>query len=195
MKKQIIITIFTALIFSSGIVAQQYRVNFSRVSYSDYDQRKEVRELQKFEHHLDQFSYLIMIGDLWQASKSKAVILHLMEKEVSQTEKKINVLLRGDRLSKKIFRRSKYDQKPSIYTKRNGYEYGFTKEINRLIRHLELQESLMYKFEDAKLRGGSKRVANKNDHRRIMYKFRDTMKREIEIERSKDQMHGRERRG
>tara|TARA_R110000868_G_scaffold410693_8_gene699920 strand:+ start:3151 stop:3708 length:558 start_codon:yes stop_codon:yes gene_type:complete len=170
-----ILTIFTINITNAQFVSAQY----SESKQVDTRINSELRAFQNFENQLDQFSYAMMVEDVWLARKAKQAIIHTMEIQILSTQKKINELSwRGTSYSKRDNSQTR-SRNGGIYSKRNGIGSDF--ELNQLIDQLETKRWIKYNFESTELIHSRRRdIVNKKDHRQLMYRFRDLMRDDLE---------------
>lgn len=182
MKRLAILFIFTILI-SSNANAQRYTAhdNGDRSTY-----RQDREELRDFEHDIEQLSYAMLTENTRKARNTKRRILRDMEREINQTERAL-----------RRFGRQRYNQNgyyhydwrtPRMHSKGNGAREqmsGNRSEFAELVHQLEKQERLYYRFSELRLVGHRRGIINENEHRRIMYRFSETMRDELIEQRSR----------
>ncbi|MFV1884229.1 MAG: hypothetical protein ACMZ7B_07070 [Balneola sp.] len=181
MKRLIIITFITVFTATTAM-AQRSRVHQINYSYENYN--NELREIQKFDHQSDKFSFALMTGDSWAARKNKAKIIRFMEAEIWDTRRELDEL---SNYSNHYSKRDGYE----TYRGRNGGVYSKNKgrkatryEERLLLDRLEKQIRIKNRFEDTELMGFRRdELINKRVHRQLMYRFRDTMTEGLEKER------------
>ncbi len=188
MKRLIIIT-FITLFISANSQAQRNRVH--KTSYPAGEYKSELREIQKFDRQSDTFSYALMTGDRWSARKNKAKILRTMEAEIWDTRQKLNeISYYGNKYSKRSGNEYYRGRKGGVYSKQNGRKVS-RYEQQLLINKLEKQIRIKNRFENTELIGNRRgRIINEREHRKLMYRFRDTMIEGLENERGQRQRRG-----
>ncbi len=186
MKRLIIITFITLFIVANA-EAQRNRVHNARYSSNEYN--SEIRQLRNFDHQLDKFSYALMIGDSWAARKNKAKIIRAMEYEIQDTRISLSKFSgHGNAYSKRDNNRTYRGRNGEVYSRNNGRKASRYEE-RLLIEQLERQIRIKNRFENTALTGyRSRHIVNERVHRKLMYRFRDTMTEGLEH-------HRRERRG
>ncbi|GAB5408212.1 MAG: hypothetical protein BalsKO_05770 [Balneolaceae bacterium] len=182
-------TLFIIAATITSVNAQYVSIQNTNYGASEATYNSELRTLQKFENKLDQFSYSLMVNDVWLARKNKKTIIRSMEQEINRTERKIKELTwDGNSYSKRNNQKKYRTRENGIYSKRNGNNYV----VNQLYNQLEEQRWIKYKFESKRLIGSKGRgIINKKYHRKLMYQYRDLMRDKLE----KPQRNQGERRG
>jgi hypothetical protein len=176
MKRLTILFIFS-IIFSAQSSAQRYSAyyNNDRTNY-----RLDREELRDFEYDIEQLSYAMLTENARLARTTKRNILRDMEREIEQTERKLR---RFDRQRYQQNGYYHYDWRtPKLHSKRNGVHQEkrtVRSEYAELVHRLEKQERLYYRFSELRLVGHRRGIINENEHRRIMYRFSDTMREEL----------------
>ncbi len=185
--KRLILTTFIIVATLVSTNAQQVSIQYSRHGQNDSRRNAELRALRNFEEKLDQFSYSMMVGNVWLAQKTKKEILHSIEMEIRKTQREIDELgWIGSAYSKKSNQTQYRNRTGSIYSKRKGISQNF--ELDQLMDQIETQKWIKYNFEYTNLIGNRRRgVINERKHRKLMYEFRDLMLESLE-------QSGRERR-
>lgn len=183
------ILIIAATITSSN--AQYISIQYSRFGDEVNNYNSELKSLQNFEDQLDQFSYSMMVNDIWLARKNKKAIIRTMEKEIGRTEREIEQhSWNGNSYSRRSNQRQTRSRSSGVYSKRNGYNGDF--ELKLLFEQLREQKRIKYNFESTSLISSRRRfLVNKKHHRKLMYQYRDLMKSSLEDSRR----NNRERRG
>lgn len=133
------------------------------------DRRKaDLGELREFKRSLDQFSYLMMTGDIAQARAAKFSILQLMDQEIDQKYERLGIpvysndrVLRRDRLRDPLM--------------------DLSWEESMLLRWLIRQEELRDQFARSELEAGRLSGRMERRHREIMYDFRRVMSEEVQM--------------
>lgn len=190
--KKLIFTIFiiTTTIISSN--AQHVSIQYSKYGYEENRSNSKLNALQNFEDRLDQFSYSMMVEDVWLARKTKKVIIKTMEKEIRRTQREIDQLSEEGTYYSKKNNQKKYRTRSGsrVYSKRNGYSNNF--ELDLLYDQLDEQRRIKYRFETTKLRHSRRNIIlNKKKHRKLVYQFRELMIDKLE----KPRRNNREKRG
>lgn len=176
--KRLSLFIIITLISTTIIQAQNSTVR--RVATQNYDQsrRSDVLGLQYFDNQLDKFSYSLMVNDVWAADRNKSKILDVMNREIRETRKELEILERGSNWFSK--RDDNYRQRnTSIYSKNNGTR-SRSFEARLLVDRLELQIKLRNRFEDTRLINRRNNLVNEQEHRSLMYRFRDILIQELD---------------
>lgn len=181
MKRLMIITFITLFTVSSAY-AQRNRIQGTNYSSNEYN--TELRKLRSFDQQLDKFSYALMIGDSWSARKNKAKIIRAMENEILETRTSLSKFSgHSSAYSKRDGNRTYRGRNGGVYSKNNGRETSRYEE-QLLNEQLERQIRIKNRFENTALTGHrSQRIINEREHRKLMYKFRDTITEELEQQR------------
>lgn len=191
--KKLILTTTLSLFAAVTLYAQVYTSYQNRFD-NNTNHRETIREIRLFEQELDHFSYAMMIDDSRAARIAKRQILIDMEREINQTYQLLRVKTRlagfYSPLTKEEYRRKVGE----MHSRRNGYnDSSIGREIVKIEQRLELQEHLLNRFKRMQLTARRGRIVNENEHRRIMYQFRETMN--DELNHSSRQRGWSERRG
>ena len=144
--------------------------------------QNEIHEIRVFERELDQFSYALMIGDRITARESKRHIMDDMRREMRESKIRINELEREVELANRSYRQRSYSNSLRLRSRENGRSMGLReiqRELQKTIYRLEKQERLFIRFEDLSLTDRRGRLINENEHRRIMYEFKNTMREQL----------------
>lgn len=181
MKRLMVITFITLFAVASA-EAQRSRMHKANYSFNEYN--KELRQIRNFDHKLDKFSYALMIGDSWAARKNKAKIIRAMENEILDTRISLSEFPGySNAYSKREGKRAYRGRSGGVYSRDNGRKTTrFEKQL--LIEQLERQIRIKKRFERTALteyRG--RHIINERVHRKLMYRFRDTMVEELEQQR------------
>ncbi len=182
MKRLAILFIFSILI-TINANAQRYTAhdNGERSTY-----RQDRQELRDFEYDIEQLSYAMLTENTHKARNTKRRILRDMEREINQTER---VLRRYGRQHYNQNGYYHYDWRtPRLHSKRNGVNQrkrDGRSEYAELVHRLEKQERLYYRFSELRLVGHRRGIINENEHRRIMYRFSETMRDELIEQRNR----------
>ena len=182
MKRIKLLLLFIAL-STTGIFAQYY-TNYGGTDRSEY--RYNRQELRDFEYELEQFSYAMMTNNLREARYAKRQIMRDMEREIEQTRR---LLLRFNQSygNTNYSKREPDWRTPRMHSRGNGVHQRESETINRfsaLVHQLEKQERLFYRFSELRLTDRRRDIINENEHRRIMYRFAESMRDEILDERT-----------
>jgi len=180
--KRIKLLVLLTILTTTGIFAQYY------VSYRSYDNaeyRINREELRDFEYELEQFSYALMTNNLREARYAKRQIMRDMEREIEQTRRELNRISywRNQNYSK----REPYWRTPRMESRGNGVRQRGDRSRNEyaaLVHQLEKQERLHYRFSELRLINRRRNIINENEHRRIMYRFAESMREELLDERT-----------
>ncbi|MBO6794317.1 MAG: hypothetical protein JJ895_10440 [Balneolaceae bacterium] len=182
MKRLTILFIF-GFIITADIHAQRYTA-YNNGEGSTYRQDRE--ELRDFEHEIEQLSYAMLTEHIRQARNTKRRILRDMEREINQTER---ALTRFNRTRYNHNGYYHYDWRtPRMHSKGNGVNQNRrnnSREYAKLVHQLEKQERLYFRFSELRLVGHRRGIINENEHRRIMYRFSETMRDELEEPRTR----------
>lgn len=178
MKRLIITTFIIATAFTTSD-AQQVSFEYSSYDNNRNANRSDLRAIQNFENQLDQFSYSMMVENVWQARKSKTAIIRSMENEIRKTRSELNAISENSYShSTSVRQRANRNRNSSIYSKRNGSQ---SYEFDRLIKQLEDLKRIKRRFVNTDLVQSRRRgIINKRDHRKLMYSFRDIMRDDLE---------------
>lgn len=181
MKRLMIITFITLF---SVVSLQAQRNRIQRVNYSSNEFNHELSQLRNFDQQLDKFSYALMTGDTWAAKKNKAKIIHAMENEILDTRIKLSKFSgHASAYSKRDGNRTYRGRNGGVYSKNNGRKASRYEE-QLLIEQLERQIRIKNRFENTALTGyRSQHIVNEREHRKLMYRFRDTITEELEQQR------------
>lgn len=177
--KRIIATLlfFTVLtVEGAGAVSHPQSEIYQNEEYGSY--RKELREYREFEKELDRFSYAMLTNNRRVARLAKYQLLKDMEREIQQTRRKLAVYSQSSR-STRYSKREPDWRTPRLESKANGLEqHGriSTKALAALIHRREQQERLYKRFRELSLVHPRRGIINEDEHRRIVYRFKDTMK-------------------
>lgn len=135
------------------------------------------KEFKDFTYEIEKFSYSMLSGKVRLSRYLKRQILRDMEREIEQTKQ---TLIHN--YGYKTFNYSKRDQfyrkTPKVYSKNNGVlrrELNKKKRLSELVQRLEFQEKLYYRFKKLTLILRNRVIINENKHRRLMYRFAETM--------------------
>lgn len=126
----------------------------------------ELAELRDFTRHIHQFSYLLMTGDFAQAEWVKNEIIRLMDEEIRQKYKQLDI------------------PTPSDASRSASRRYGVS-ELNlnpegmRILNRLQLQEQLRDRFLRTDLEAGRRAGKQERRHREVVYEFRSIMMEEL----------------
>lgn len=176
--KRLLLTLLALVFATNTLLAQRnHQQGWSDESKSVTYQDK--AELHRFEELLDQFSFAMLTGNPRAARYSKHEILLAMDKEIDQAKrrlKNIRYAYRSNSYSKR-----RYDWGiPRMESKRNGIRNYSQREVAELVHRIEKQERLYHQFVELDLqRRRNGRIINEDDHRRIMYRFAETMRDDI----------------
>lgn len=168
---------------TTGVFAQ-YLANYQRYDREEY--RINRQEFRDFEYELEQFSYAMMTNNLRESRFSKRKIMRDMEREIEQTRLALyhfSTFYGDDTYSK----REPDWRTPRMHSRGNGINQSRNESINQysaLIHQLEKQERLYYRFSELRLTNRRRDIINENEHRRIMYRFAETMRDDLLDERT-----------
>ncbi|MBO6525170.1 MAG: hypothetical protein JJ971_15180 [Balneolaceae bacterium] len=181
MKRLMVITFITLFTVASA-EAQKNRMH--KANYSSNEYSNELRQLRNFDHKLDKFSYALMTGDIWAARKNKAKIIRAMESEILDTRISLSKFSGGSSAySKREGGRTYRGRSGGVYSRNNGRKASRYEE-QLLIEQLERQIQIKNRFERTELTGyRSRHIVNERVHRKLMYRFRDTMVEGLEKQR------------
>lgn len=181
MKRIKLFILITAL-STTGIFAQYY-ANYRGFARSEL--RIERQELIEFQTELELFSYALLTNNLRDARFAKRQILRSMEREIEQTNRALRRL--PTFYSQNYSKREPDWRTPRMHSRGNGAQQNGIKTINvyaELIHQLEKQERLYYRFSELRLINGRRDIINENEHRRLMYRFEETMRDQLQNERA-----------
>ncbi len=182
MKRLKLFLLITA--FSTTGIYAQYYVNY--LGYDREEYRMNRQEFREFEYELEQFSYAMMRNNLRESRFSKQKILRDMEREIEQTRRalyRFSSFYDGETYSK----REPDWRTPRMHSRGNGINQRENRTINlysSLVHQLEKQERLYFRFSELKLTNRRRNIINENEHRRIMYRFAETLRDELLDERT-----------
>ncbi len=186
--KRLILTLFTFLIIQSSSKAQNISVQYSNYGYVENQNYSQLKALQKFEDNLDQFSYSLMVGDVFLARKTKKAIIRAMEYDIWQTEKEIEKRSWRTTYSKRDNQEQYRGRRGGVYSR----NFGYNQDLGFLYEQIDEQNRIKTEFEITRLKGTRRSVLiNKKYHRTLMYQYRDLMRDKLETTRR----YNRERRG
>lgn len=174
--KRLQIIILILVISTSGTIAQNYRSE-SRGGES-YNTTRE--ELRLFERLVDQFSFAMATNNVRAARFAKLEILREMERDITQNRLEIRAL-NQQRGSGFYSKREPNWRIPRMHSRGNGVQArGANRSIleNRVHR-LEKQEKLYIRFSELTLHRNRQGIVNENEHRRLMYRFQETIKEKL----------------
>ncbi len=177
MKRIKLLFLFMAL-STTGISAQYY-ANYSNYNREDF--RINRQELRDFEYELEHFSYAMMTNNLREARYAKRQIERDMEREIQQTRRalrRFNSFNNNNGYSK----RSNNNGSLRLQSRNNGARQRGVRVVNeysQLVHQLEKQERLFYRFSELRLTNRRRNIINENEHRRIMYRFAESMREEL----------------
>ena len=166
-----------AVLFEVDAGAQSFLQRRSAVDQED-SRRENMRELKRFEHTLDQFSFAMVVGDERTALRIKGEILTDMLREVEQSRIKVREFTGDPRFNQ--MNTPQY-LNSGVYSKRNS-EFNlenYTLDIAELVDRYRRQQIFYYEFRETEI-VSRRGIENENKHRKIMYAFQETMKEDIE---------------
>ncbi len=179
MKRVKLILIFIAA--STTTAFTQVYTSYGNYN-SSHNVRSDIHEIRVFERELDQFSYALMIGDRITAIHAKNHILEDMEREIRETAAKLNALdMLLESNSQNVRERNAF-RSGRIQSRKNGVlqeKQEIRREIQIVNQRLEKQERLYIRFDDLQLIHRRRGLINENEHRRIMYEFKETMRDDL----------------
>lgn len=181
MKRIKLLLLFTAL--STTGIFSQYSANYRGFDRSEY--RIQVQEYRDFEYALEQFSYAIMTNNLPDARYLKRQILRDMEREIAQTRRALHQTTNSS--TDITYSKREPDWRiPQMHSRGNGRNQndGQVNHYAVIVHRLEMQERLFYRFSELRLTDRNRDIINENEHRRIMYRFIDSMGDELLDERT-----------
>ncbi len=181
MKRIKLLLLFLAL-STTGIFAQ-YSANYRGFDRAEY--RIQVQEFRDFEYALEQFSYAIMTNNLPDARYLKRQILRDMEREIEQTRRALHQTTNTS--TDITYSKREPDWRiPQMHSRGNGIDQngGRVNPYAVVVHRLELQERLFYRFSELRLIDNRRDIINENEHRRIMYRFSESMRDQILDERT-----------
>lgn len=182
MKRIKLLLIFTAL-SKTGIFAQ-YFANYRGLDRAET--RIQRQELRDFQYEIEQFSYALITNNLRDSRYAKRQILRTMEREIEQTRRALHRFSNtyGETYSKRV---EPDWRTPRMHSRGNGVRQQRNNGINHyaeVIHQLEKQERLYYRFSELRLINNRRQIINENEHRRIMYRFEETMRDQLLDERT-----------
>ena len=174
--KRFKLTIILLVLSTSTLFAQRgYRDGNNHSSTYRVDRQ----ELHQFEEVLDQFSFAMITGNMRAARYAKHEILLDMEREINQTRRKLNMVRREYGLERYSKRESNWGNS-HLESRGNGVSHYVRREVADMVHQLEKQERLYYRFSELRLESRRGQVTNEDEHRRIMYRFEETLREDLQ---------------
>ena len=140
--------------------------------------RVDQQELRRFEQVLDQFSYAMMTNNIRASRYAKHEILLVMEREINQSKVKLRMLQHQNAVT--TYSKREPDWRiPRMESRGRGLAQNQHIKVAEVVHRLEKQERLYVRFNNLDLQRTGNRIINEDDHRKLMYRFKETMREDL----------------